>query len=204
MEPIEPQAICRTAFELLAGKQFTEAEKLLSYNLSKTQDPMSLALFNSVLGISAKMQGNFKIAWRHYTRAEKLLPNDPALKIISARLLLDQFAEYDTAIKKAKKVLELMPTNRVFVHQAYTTMGLAYAKKGNKVKAVEMLQNSIVEEFKGFITTDNIDFHLAEEVASHHWDMPLCKTFLEKALGCAREHREEEWVNKLEEMLVVA
>ncbi len=193
--------ICRSAFESLAAKQFEEAEKFLAYHMSKTEDPVALALFHSAMGVSAKMQGRFKEAWRHYDRAEKLLPTDPALKIISARLMITQFNEYDSAIKKAKKVLELIPGNRAFVHQAYTTIGLAHAKQGKKSKALEMLRKSIVENFVGFVTVNNIDFHLVEEVARRGWDSKLCKEFIQKAHDRAKEHREMEWVGRLEQML---
>lgn len=200
---LQPQEICRSAFEALAAKQFEEAEKLLAYHMGKTEDPVALALFHSAMGVSAKMQGKFKEAWRHYDRAEKLLPKDPALKIISARLMINQFNEYDSAIKKAKKVLELIPNNRAFVHQAYTTMGLAYAKQGKKAKALEMLRKSIVEDFEGFVTTANVDFHLVEEVVKRGWDPKLSKEFIQKACDRAKEHREMEWVGKLEQMLTL-
>lgn len=200
-ELLQPQDICRSAFESLAAKQFEEAERLLSYHMSRTEDPVALALFHSAMGVSAKMQAKYKEAWRHYDRAEKLLPTDPALKIISARLMITQFNEYDSAIKKARKVLELIPNNRAFVHQAYTTMGLAYAKQGKKTRALEMLRKSIVEDFEGFVTVNNIDFHLVEEVVKRGWDPQLCRLFIQKACMRAGEHREVDWVAKLEKML---
>src|SRR3989338_10057724 len=116
-------------------KRYDEAEKLLVGNMAKTDDESAIALYHSVLGVLFKLQGEYKTAWKHYERAEKLLPNDPALKIISARLLIDQFSECDQAIKKAKKVLRLFPDHPVFAHQAYTTLGLAFVKKGDRAKA---------------------------------------------------------------------
>lgn len=170
-------------------------------HMGKTEDPVALALFHSAMGVSAKMQGKFKEAWRHYDRAEKLLPADPALKLISARLMIDQFNEYDSAIKKARKVLDLIPTNRAMVHQATTLIGLACARQGKKSKALEMLRKSIVEDFDGFVTTDNINFALVEEVARRKWDTALCCDFVEKALARAKEHRELAWVDKLQQIL---
>ncbi|PIR20921.1 MAG: hypothetical protein COV45_03405 [Deltaproteobacteria bacterium CG11_big_fil_rev_8_21_14_0_20_47_16] len=196
-----PQDICRTAFESMASKQFDEAEKLLGYHMSQTEDPVALGLYHSAMGVAAKMQGKFKEAWRHYDRAEKLIPTDPALKLISARLMIDQFHEFDTAIKKAKKVLEIIPNNRAMVHQARTIMGLAYAKQGKKAKACDCLRDSIVEQFQGFVTTDNINFRLVEEVARKGWDQNLCRTFIETALRCAQEHNENLWCNKLQKIL---
>lgn len=200
-ENLQPQDICRSAFESIAAKQYDEAEKLLAYHMGKTEDPVALALFHSAMGVAAKMQAKYKEAWRHYDRAEKLLPTDPALKLISARLMIDQFAQYDSAIKKAKKVLELIPNNRGFTHQAYTIMGLAYGKEGKKKQALEMLRKSIVEDFVGFVTTDNINFALVEEVSRRGWDSTLCREFIEAAQARARDHREGEWVDKLQQIL---
>lgn len=82
-EVINTSDVCYRAFELMRLKQLDDAEKLLSNCLSKVEDDVSKALFHSSLGVLYKMKGEFKTAWRHYERAEKLIPNDPALKIIS-------------------------------------------------------------------------------------------------------------------------
>lgn len=189
------------AFELLRFKQFDDAEKLLSNCLVKVDDDVARALFHSALGVLYKMKGEFKTAWRHYERAEKLLPDDPALKIISARLLLDEFAEYEQAIKKAKKVLEIIPNNPVFRHQAHITMGLAYVKKGNKKKAIEMLEKSMANNFENFITTRNIDFNLCEAILKKGWAENSVKTFLERAFKFSQDHKEADWVETIQKML---
>ncbi len=198
---INPSEVCYRAFELLRLKAFDDAEKLLSNCLSKVPDDVSRALFHSTLGVLYKMKGEFKNAWRHYERAEKLIPNDPALKIISARLLIDEFAEYDQAIKKAKKVLELLPNNPAFKHQAYITMGLAYVKKGSKKNALEMLKKSMEGDFEGFISTKNIDFHLCEAVLKKGWAENDVKTFLEKSFEFAKKHEESDWMETIQKML---
>lgn len=185
----------------MAAKNYDEAERLLSTHMGKTEDPVALALFHSAMGVAAKLQGKFKEAWRHYDRAEKLLPTDPALKLISARLMIDQFNEFDSAIKKAKKVLAMLPKNRVMVHQAHTLMGLAYARQGKKSRALAELRTSIVDEFSGLVTTANINFALVEEVARRGWDNKLCRQFIETALARAQDHRETDWAGKLQQIL---
>ena len=130
--PISAAEVCNRAFELMAGRQFDDAERLIANAMSKSDDDIAIAVYHSALGVLYKMKGEFKNAWRHYRRAEKLMPEDPALKIISARLLIDQFAEYGQAIKRAKKVMNIVGDNPVFMHQAYTTIGLAHCKKGDK------------------------------------------------------------------------
>ena len=202
-EIVNPTDVCYRAFELLKLKQFEDAEKLLSNCMAKTNDEVSLGLFHSTLGVLYKMKGEFKNAWRHYERAEKLLPQDPALKIISARLLIDEFAEYDQAVKKAKKALDIIPDNPVFRHQAYITMGLAYVRKGNKKKAMESLIKSMENGFEGFITTKNIDFNLCETILKKGWAESEVKTFLERAHKFAVEHKEVDWVETIQKMLDV-
>lgn len=200
-EVINSTDVCYRAFELLKSKQFDDAEKLLSNCLAKAEDDVSRGLYHSTLGVLYKMKGEFKNAWRHYERAEKMIPNDPALKLISARLLIDNFSEYDQAIKKAKKVLELIPNNPVFKHQAYITMGLAFAKKGQKKKAIESLAKSMEGDFDNFITTKNIDFNLCETLLKKGWAEKEVKYFLEKAHKFAEDHKELDWAETVKRMI---
>lgn len=201
----EPQIsatdVCYRAFELMRAKQFDEAQKLLTSNLAKTEEPAPGALFHSALGVLAKLQGEFKTAWRHYTRAEKLLPDDPALKIITARLLIEQFSEYAQAIKRAKKVLEILPNNPVFVHQAHITMGLVHCKKGEKKKTLEALEKSMGKDFEGFVTSKNIDFHLVEMLLRRGWGQEICHRFINMALAFAKSRKEGNFVDVFEKML---
>ena len=191
---ISPSDVCHRAFELIGVKKFEDAEKLLLSNMSKSDDDTAIALYHSTLGVLYKVKEDYKTAWKHYQRAEKLLPNDPALKIISARLLIDQFAEYSQAIKKAKKVVKLVPHNPVFLHQAYITIGLAELKKGEKKKAIESLKKSIGDDFHGFITGKNIDLHLVEGILRRGWGKQACFEFLEKALVFVKKIEEEAYI----------
>ena len=200
-EIINPTEICYRAFELMRAKQFGDAEKLLSNCLTKVEDDVALGLFHSSLGVLYKMKGEYKTAWRHYERAEKLMPADPALKIISARLLVSEFNEFDQAIKKSKAVLELIPDNPAFRHQAYTTMGLAYTKKGNRKKATEMLNKSMEGNFENFISTKNLDFTLCEAILRKGWSEKKVKKFLTTARDFAKRQKEEDWVEYIEKML---
>lgn len=200
--PVNPSDVCYRAFELIGAKQYDDAEKLLASNMARTDDDASVALYHSVLGVLFKVQGEFKTAWKHYQRAEKLLPDDPALKIISARLLIDQFAEYNQAIKKAKRVLQLLPNNPVFAHQAYTTMGLAHLRKAERKKAIAMLEQSQGDAFQGFVTAKNIDFELVEALMRRGWGLPECRDFLVRAIAFARQTEEEPFIALFERMLV--
>lgn len=200
-ELINPSEVCHRAFELIAAKDYGAAEKLLLNCMGKTEDDVSIALFHSVLGVISKMRGEFKMAFRHYGRAEKLIPDDPAVKLIVANLLVDEFGEYESAIRRAKKVLELVPHNAVFQHQCYIIMGLAYVKQGKKEKVKQMLSESMMKDFEAFVTTKNIDFRLVEELVRREWYLGLCRIFLETALSFATRVKEREWVDTISEML---
>ncbi len=200
---INPSEVCRRAFELMAAKQFGDAERLLVGNMSKTDDDVAIALYHSALGVLYKMKGEFKTAWRHYRRAEKLMPDDPALKIISARLMIEEFAEYDGAMRKAKKVLDLAKGNPVFTHQAYTTMGLAWARKGNRKKALEMLVASMGDGFEGFVSAENIDLNLLEAILRRGWTNDQCRTFLADAHAFSQSKSEEKFERLFGRMLTM-
>lgn len=195
------QNICYQAFEMMKAKKLDEAEKLLKTNLEKSKDPTAQALFYSSLGVLYKIKGDFKGAWRHYEKAEKLIPNDPALKIIVARLLIEHYSQYDGAIKRAKKVLEIIPKNPVFAHQSYITMGLAYCKKSDKKRSIENLEKSWGNDFEGFVTCKNIDFHLVEMLLRKGWGVEICYRFINKALAFAKAHKEQIFIDSFEKML---
>lgn len=199
--PVNPSDVCYRAFELMQAKSYDEAEKLLNNAMSKVDDNVAIALFHSSLGVLFKLKGEPKTAWRHYERAEKLMPEDAALKIIMSRLLIDQFAEYDQAIKKMKKALGFVNENPVFIHQVYITMGLAYLGKGMKQKSIEMLKRSMENNFVGFVTAQNIDFNLTEALLRKGFALDECRTFLEKAYAFARDRSESVWIELIDRML---
>ena len=205
----EVQPYIYKAFQLMKEKRFEEAEKLLKEKIEKLGDKgdkTALSLLYSTLGIMEKYRGDKKAAWRHYEKAEKLMPDDPALKIISARLLIDAFAQYDTAIKKAKKAIKLSKGIPSFEHQAITTMGLAYLKKGDKKKSVEMLEKAMEKDFEGIISAENLDFNLIEALLHRNVERNKCKKYAQKALALAKKTREEkplQFISKLVESFEV-
>ncbi|MBL7685125.1 MAG: tetratricopeptide repeat protein, partial [Deltaproteobacteria bacterium] len=148
------------AILLMESKNFEEAEIELKMGIDESQsseDVVMEAIYQSTLGVLHKLKKDYKMAWKYYENAERLLPHDPALKIISARLLVDIFGQYDTAIKKMEKVLKLVQDDQPFIHQAYTVMGLAYLKKGDRKKALTCFQDSMKDDFQKMITAQNID-----------------------------------------------
>lgn len=200
-DAVQPQAICYRALELVREQQFVDAEKLLHHWLNKTTDPVPRGLFHSAFGVLEKCRGHFKEALRHYERAEKLLPSDPVLKLITAQLLIDVFKETDRAIRKCRQVEKLLPENPVVVHHARTLEGLAHAVSGNRRQAVAQLARSLEGDFAGFLTCDNINFLLVERCVGKAWEPVLCRRFVMTALECARRHQEAAWTERLHNIL---
>ena len=199
--PVNPSEICFRAFELMQQKLNDEADRLLNSNMGKVDDNVSIGLFHSALGVLYKLKGEAKTAWKHYQRAEKLIPEDPALKIITARLLIEEYSEYDQAIKKVKKAQSFVKENPVFLHQIHVTLGLAYLFKGQKKKATMMLAKSMENDFAGFVSTQNVDFQLVEALLKQGVATNDCKTFLIKARTFASKQREETWVELIDRMI---
>lgn len=192
------------AIDLLSAQQFDAAEEELKGGIEEAleiKDKAMEALFYSTLGLLYKLKKDFKTAWRHYEKAEKLLPEDPALKLISSRLLIDIFCQYDTAIKKVQKVLKIVKGDWVFCHQAQITLGLAHLKKGDKKKALKHLVTAMEGDFEGMLSAGNIDFKLLEALLKKETGYEEGKTYLEKALAFAQKTKEEKYILLIQKLL---
>jgi len=185
------------AFDLMALKDFQGAENELNAGLTEAEaqeDRVLTALFYSTLGVLYKVKKEFAKAWKFYEKAEKLMPEDPALKLISARLLIDVFGQFDTAIRRCQKVLEISRSDPPFIHQAQTTMGQAYLKKGERAKAVQSLVDAMEDDFGGLVSAANIDLKLLEGLLLKKSGLNECRTYLDKALVFANQKKEEKFV----------
>jgi predicted Zn-dependent protease len=192
-QPIQSEKL-QKAFNLMAAKKLDAAEAELNEGITeseKAKDKVMEALFCSTLGILYKLKNESRKAWRQYHKAEKLLPHEPSLKLISARLLIETFHQYDTAIKKAQKVLKTAKHDRPFSHHAQTTLGLAYLKKGDKNRALKCLSEAMEGDFEGMISAANIDLKLLEALLIKKTGYEECRAYLEKALSFAKKMGEE-------------
>lgn len=197
-----PQEICERAFVLIRDKQFEDAAKLLTNCMSKTEDPVAVGLFHSTLGVLEKARGDFKASLTHYQRAEKLLSEEPSLKLITARLLIDEMKDYAGAIKRCTQAMKLVPGHPVIAHHAKTLIGLARVGQGKRRSAQRMLEESIVDKFTNFVTARNIDFHLVEECVRREWCLDICKNFLQYARSFAESRHESTFVRSIDKILV--
>ncbi len=192
------------AFECIAAQKYEDAEKELSQGLEEAlqkKDPVMQVLFYSALGVLYKLKKDPKTSWRFYEKAEKILPDHPALKLISVRLLIEVFGQYDTAIQKIKKILKNIGEDPPLRHQAHSILGLAYLKKSDKKKALEFLNEAMSNNFKGLITARNIDLKLLEALMKKNVGKEDCKTYLEKALVFAQHNRESREAHLFSELL---
>ncbi|MBI2083739.1 MAG: hypothetical protein HYT76_09290 [Deltaproteobacteria bacterium] len=202
MENINPQIY--EAFQKIKEKDFSAAEKILQEGLLRFEqvgDETQQALFHSTWGVLCKVKGEDKEAWRHYERAEKLLSDDPSLKIISAKFLIERFAQYDTALKKLKKVLEMTKGSPSFEHQTHAIMALAYLKKGERKKAKTSLEASMTGDFQLMVTAANINLEVIEGFLARNFEVNLCRTYLEKGLVLAEAKKEEKFIQLFTKLL---
>lgn len=193
------------AFDLMAEKDLDGAESELNAGLGEAeagQDKVLTALFYSSLGVLYKIRKDFQKAWKFYEKAESLLPEDPALKLISARLLIDVFGQYDTAIRRCKRVLEISRSDPPFRHQANATMGLAHIKAGQRTQAVQCLVDAMEDDFEGLVSAGNVDLKLMEALLRKKTGVAECRNYLQKALefakGCGEENFQELFSRLLE------
>lgn len=192
------------AFELMAAKNLESAEQELNEGLDEAlgkEDNVLSALFYSTLGVLYKIKKDFQKAWKFYEKAEKLLPEDPALKLISARLLIDVFGQYDTAIRRCKKVLEIARSDPPFLHQAHATMGLAQLKTGQRQAAIEHLVSAMENDFEGLMSASNIDMKLVEALLRKKLAIPECFAYLQKALEFAKATEEAKFIDLYSRLL---
>ena len=191
--------------ELIHLKKFKEAEEKLEKGVAeskKNKDPVLEACIYSIWGMLCRLKQENKTAWRYYEKAEKLLPENPSLKLISARLLSEVFNQYETAIKKCEKVLKLANKSRPLCHQAQSLLGWIYLKKGNSKKALKFLEEAMEDNFSRMISAQNIDFKLIEALLRKKIGFKECRNYLEKALQFAEKMKEPKEVEKIRQVLV--
>ncbi len=180
-----------SALRFAQEKNYEQAENLLHEAVAHEQTSTEeKAILYSTLGLIRKMQGKIDEAWSAYQQAEGILSDDPLLKLIIVRFLIQDREQYDAAIRRAKEILKLAKEIPSFSHQAYALIGLGYLKKGNKRKASEMMDKAMEGEFKNLASAENIDFQLVEAFLGRNLEIEKCKHYINAAANLARERRE--------------
>ncbi|MCP5468045.1 MAG: hypothetical protein H7A32_02110 [Deltaproteobacteria bacterium] len=192
------------AFELMAHKDFLAAEEELNEGLAdaKFQEDANLeAVFYSAFGVLSKLKKDYQKAWEYYEAAEKILPNDPSLKLIVARLGLDIFGQTDSVIRRCKKVLEIASQDSEYCHQALTIMGIAYLNKGERHQAIRCLHQVMEAGFEDLSSANYIDLKLVEELIKKRVGLEDCRQYLELALVFAKNRQEEKHIELYSRLL---
>lgn len=179
------------ALQQVQRRNYDAAVKILQTGIdSGNAAGEELAVLYSTLAMIQKKQGQVDQAWTSYQRAEQAAPDDPVLKVITARFLLNERAQYEQAIKRARLILKAAKDVPSLRHQAQTIMGLAYFRKGQQKKAIEMLEAAMRDNFSGMASAENIDFNLVEALVRDQSAIAQCQQYLRAACNLARQHRE--------------
>lgn len=191
-------------FQHIKNKKYDEAKVLIQSGLdqsAKTKDAQAQALYLSAMGVLFKVQGDYKQSYKFYQKAEKLLPDDPALKIISATLLIEEFGQHDTALKKLEKIIASTETDAAILHHAQVLVGLALAQMGKMDAAQKKLRDINAQDFLVLRSATNLNFKLVEFLVKKKQAKDACITFLNKARELAIQKRELPYQGAIQSLL---
>lgn len=181
------------AFAKMKQQEFDEAQALLEtgYDRAVQSDNQPVqGVYLSAQGLLLKLKGDFKKAYKIYQQAEKLLKDDPSIKIITATLLIDQFKQFDTAVKKLDKVLQNQPDPGV-EHHALSLKARALHGLGKKKLAKECFEKLVAMDFDHLGFAANLDFQTAQFFVGKAFETDLVKDYLKKSLALAQEKNEK-------------
>lgn len=191
-QPVENEKL-KSAFEQLARGELEAAEATLTSGLAEAElagDATSQALFFSALGVLHRRRQDFAKAWKFYEKAEKLLPHDPSLKLIVARLLTEIFGHYPAAIRKCRQALEIARADPALRHQARIILGLAFFKQSEKQAALESLRETTTEDLPELPSAEFVDLSLVEQLLRKRVGVQECREFWEASWRLAEARGE--------------
>jgi tetratricopeptide (TPR) repeat protein len=192
------------AFRLMKRKDFdgAEARIMAGLKLARQAGQKSLeGVYFSAFGVLYKLKKDYKKSYKYYQLAEKLLPDDHSLKVITAVLLIEEFAQYDTAIRKLAKVIEASANDPAMMHHAKAVQGLAYFLMGKKDQASLCLDFLLTQDFQMLRSAANVDFKMVEVFIKKGFQLEKCKTYLERALQLAKKKNEKVYLAVIETLL---
>lgn len=201
-KPPSPDAVVNEAdlylaFRLMRAKDFEGALTRLESGIEKSKKSGNThleGLYLSALGLLNKLKKDYKEAYRCYQQAEKLLPDDASLKIITASLLINEFGQYDTASRKLVKVVETAKDDPATLHHARCLLAMAHIYSGQREKARELLTQIVAEDFAALRSAANVNFRLPQACVAKDFERDLCRAFLDKALALAKAKKEEPFI----------
>jgi tetratricopeptide (TPR) repeat protein len=174
-------------------KDFDGAERRLKEGLAKVRSQKNATfegLYLSAMGVLFKLKRDFKESYKYYQQAERLLPDDNSVRIISATLLIQEFKQHDTAIRKLKKVIESAPGDIAIAHHALALLGVAYLSMGKKPLAKQVLEEVLKQDFTKLSSSAYVNYKFPEICVAKNFEPELCLEYLRKAAVLADLRRE--------------
>lgn len=204
-EPITNEAVY-AVLQAINQKNFDEASVLIAKGLQdagENADAETEGVFYSLEGVLHKVQGDYKKAYKSYQNAEKRLKDDPALKIITSVLLVEQFKQFDTAIRKLAKILDSV-SDPAIRHQALAIQGKAYLLAGQKEAATKNLQELLTDGFDALFSAADIDFKFVATLFEKQLLKDECLRYVNMALSFAQKKNDAVYVKVFQNLLTAA
>lgn len=203
-DPIIDDKDLYLAFRLMKTKDFAGAETRLKEGIAKARlqnNPTSEGLYLSAMGVLFKLKRDFKESYKYYQQAERLLPDDNSVKIISATLLIQEFKQHDTAIRKLKKVLESAPGDVAIRHHALALLGIAYLATAKKNQAKEILEEVLRQDFGKLTSSAYVNYKFPEICVAKNFETDLCLEYLRKASALADLRKESGYKHVISQLI---
>lgn len=203
-DPIVDDKFLYLCFQLIKEKNFLEAEKKISAGLKKAEeknDAPAQGLYLSAMGFLFKVQGDFKKSYKFYQQAEKFIPDDDSLKIITANFLIYQFRQFDTASRKLEKLLKNKINDAAIWHHAQALLGIAYLNMGKRNECQKVLENLLKSDFALLGSATNVNFQIPEVLEQKGFARESCLAYLKKAKTLAIEKRELVYQQAIEKLI---
>lgn len=192
------------AFRLMKAKDFDGAGARLKEGVAKARsqkNTTSEGLYLSAMGVLFKLKRDFKESYKYYQQAERLLPDDNSVKIISATLLIQEFKQHDTAIRKLKKVLESAPGDIAIAHHALALLGVAYLSTAKKPQAKQVLEEILKQDFTKLSSSAYVNYKFPETCVAKNFELELCLEYLRKASSLADLRRESSYKHVISQLI---
>lgn len=181
------------SFQLMKQRDFEAADELISKGIEQSRrkkDETLEGLYLSARGVLCKLKKNYKESYKYYQQAERLLKEDHSIRIITAVLLIEEFHQHETAVKKLEKTIEAS-TDPVILHHAKAIQAIGYFMMGKKDLAKENFNYILSQNFDSLRFAANLDFKMAELFVRKKFELKLCENYLQKALELAQVKNEQ-------------
>lgn len=191
------------AFQAMKKQDFDVAKKLIDEGVahSKSQKNSELeGLYLSAMGLLFKLKKEYKKSYKSYQQAERLLKDDHSIKIISAVLLIEQFKQYETAIRKLKKIIG-ESEDPAIIHHAQSLLAMSYFLMKKNDLAKEEFEKVLAADFKSLRYPANIEFKAVELFVNKKFNLNLCEQFLKKSLELAKQVRDQTYTAVIEALI---